>query len=220
MGIEKMDDFVNAVAQNSGSAMVHQGYAYVLSAVGKHDDAIEQARKAQELEPLSVTLKVTSGWFYYMARRYDDALSEWRKALELEPDVQRVQSGIVAALREQGKFEEARNEEIRYLRMIGFGQSIDALNSSDPQQALRNFYQLRLERLKILEQKGYVPSGYLAQTYANLNDIERLFDSLQRAFIERDIVISLLEVHPLFDHVRSEPRFQQLVLRSKVSDKA
>lgn len=138
-----------------------------------------------------------------LARRYDEALAQWRKSLELEPQFHAVQSAIVATYRQQGKFEQARAEEIKYLGMVGLNAEAKELNAADPQEALRNFNRLRLKRLKRLQEDTYVAPGYFVKAYAELNEREPMFLWLETALAERDTVISLLNVHPMFD--RSKP---------------
>jgi len=93
------------------------------------------------------------------------------------------------------------------------------LNTADPQKALRNFTRLRLRRLKRLQEDTYVAPGYFVKAYLELNESEPLFLWLEKALPERNIVISLLNVHPLFDQVRADPRFVALTNRLSLLSK-
>ena len=70
-----------------------------------------------------------------------------------------------------------------------------------------------MKRLKRLHEDTYVGPGYFVKAYAELNESEPLFLWLEKALAERDIVISLLNVHPLFDQVRADRRFVALTTR-------
>lgn len=203
--------FLTALTLDPAQAGVQQSYAYFLAALGRHDEAIAAARRAQELEPLSATINSTAGWFYYLARRYDEALVQWRRALELEPHFYNVQSAIVATYCKQGKYELARAEEFKSLRLVGLAAEAKALNVTDPQVALRNFNRLRLQRLTRLQANSYVAPAHFVKAYAELDERERLFQWLATALAERDCIIPLLNVHPLFDPFRADSRFLALL---------
>ena len=78
--------FLGAIERQPGYAVAHQWYSELLMVVGRHDEAIAQARQARELEPTSPILSRELGFKFYQARRYPEAIGECRKTLELDPD--------------------------------------------------------------------------------------------------------------------------------------
>ena len=90
--------FKRALELNSNNARAHNGYAWLLSFVGRHDEAIEESKRAHELDPLSVKIWVPLGRRYYYARDYDKAIEEYRKVLEIFPKNRVTHSHLALAL--------------------------------------------------------------------------------------------------------------------------
>lgn len=80
------DGFQRAIALNPNYANAHHWYADLLSATGRHEQAIAESQRARELDPLSPVINAWVGWRYQFARRYDQAIAEYRKALDLDPN--------------------------------------------------------------------------------------------------------------------------------------
>ncbi|HEX6103945.1 MAG TPA: protein kinase, partial [Gemmatimonadales bacterium] len=79
-------EFKRALELTSSYVMAHEWYAEYLAALGRHTEALAEAKRAQQLDPLSVPVNRAVGWVLYFARRYDDAIEELRKALAMNPD--------------------------------------------------------------------------------------------------------------------------------------
>ena len=78
--------FDRAIALDAGDALTHQWYAYLLSALGRHDEAIAEVRRAVAAEPRSLNTNTALGYVLYVARRYDEAATELSRTLEIDPD--------------------------------------------------------------------------------------------------------------------------------------
>jgi tetratricopeptide (TPR) repeat protein len=63
--------------------MAHNNYAFYLTALKRHDDALAEIELARELDPVSLVVNSDLGWAYYFARRYDQAIQQFRRALEI-----------------------------------------------------------------------------------------------------------------------------------------
>jgi serine/threonine-protein kinase len=83
-GAEKA--FLRAIELNPSLAMAHYHYAWYLELVGRGDQALEEGRRAQELDPLTLPFTAWLGGQYWRAGRYDEALAEAKKSLDLDPD--------------------------------------------------------------------------------------------------------------------------------------
>src|SRR5258708_4737849 len=77
--------FRRAIDLNSGYATTHQWYAELLSALGRHDQAIAEIARARQLDPLSLIIQSVEGYIHYNARRYDEAIERCRAVLNRDP---------------------------------------------------------------------------------------------------------------------------------------
>jgi Tfp pilus assembly protein PilF len=102
-------EFNRALELNPNSAPVHAGYADYLAKVDRRADAIFEAKRALELDPLSLRSYFSLGVCYYSARQYDEALGQTRKMLELDPHAD-VHWLLGVIYREKGMYEEAVRE--------------------------------------------------------------------------------------------------------------
>jgi DNA-binding winged helix-turn-helix (wHTH) protein/TolB-like protein len=78
-------EFKQALTLNPNYPTAHQWYANWFSWLGRADEAIATAKRAQELDPLSLVISADLGGHLYRARRYDEAIAQFRKTLELDP---------------------------------------------------------------------------------------------------------------------------------------
>jgi serine/threonine-protein kinase len=81
-GAEK--EFKRALELKSSYVMAHEWYAEYLAALGRHDEAVAEIKKAQQLDPLAVPVTRAAGWVLYFARRFDEAINELQKALAMD----------------------------------------------------------------------------------------------------------------------------------------
>ncbi len=70
-----------------------------------------------------------------------------------------------------------------------------------------------LEQLKKRQEKGYVPAAAFVNAYLGLDDREQVFAWCERAYQEKSNILQWIKVHPFFDSVRGDPRFQDLLHR-------
>ena len=94
--------FRKAIEISPGLAMTHYWYAGLLSATGRHEEAIARIRAAQELDPLSPLINADAGWYYFYARRYREAIRECRRILAVDPEYAWAHQCVLAAARESG----------------------------------------------------------------------------------------------------------------------
>ena len=207
-------EFKRAIEINSTDSDAHYYYSYSLAFIGQFDAAIAEMRKAQELDPVSLVKLTGLAQVLLVARRYDQALEVCEKALEMDPNL-----GFAHWLRGltymyKGSYEPA---------ILALQKSIP-LSGDSPDEAasLAHAYALsgkRTEARKILEElkqqakHKYVSPGTIADLYFLLGDKDQAFALLEKAYEERDNMVVLLKVEPMFDPLRSDPRFANLLRR-------
>jgi TolB-like protein len=190
----------------------HHWYAEYLSAMGRHDQAIAEIKRAQELDPLSPLMLVVGGEVCFYAHRYDEVIEQCRKALELDSSYALAHSWLASAYAEKAMYEEATTEFEKAARLFG----------RDPWGGLALVYARtgkRDEALKILgrmreqSNRGESSPVRTACLYLAVGEKQRALDWLEKAYEERDPYMAFLNVRPELDPLRSDPRFQDLVRR-------
>ena len=198
---------------NPSDASAHGGLAGWLLTQGRLAEAVASARKARELDP-SPGAGRELGWILFNARRYDEAIREYRSALAIEPDNANTlwRLGFALSLKHQSQeaiavLERAVSVSDRAPGNLGvlavvYGQA------GRREDALRV-----LAELKKRQRTGYVPAGAFVLTYSGLADREQTLMWLEQAYKEQSLILVFLKVHPIFDSLRDDPRFKDLVDR-------
>jgi TolB-like protein/DNA-binding winged helix-turn-helix (wHTH) protein/Tfp pilus assembly protein PilF len=211
---EAKEHYERAIALNPNYATAHHWYAEgYLIPMGRVDDALVQIRQAQKLDPLSAVIATDTGKELYFARRYDEAILELRRALEIDPNFVSAHNWISDSLLEEGKYPEAIaelektktfREQPVYIRQTAY------LHARMGKRA-----QAESELAKALELSSDKPvsSGAVALTYAALGDKDKAFLWLEKAYRENSSFMTSLRFWSVFDPLRSDPRFADLLDR-------
>jgi TolB-like protein/Tfp pilus assembly protein PilF len=206
--------FKCAIKLNPGYANAHDGYGFVLKATARSEEAIRASRQAKKLDPLSLFTNVSLGWAYYFARDYERSIEQGRKALELEPRFDFAYWIIGLALAQQGMMDESIAALNEAVLLTGGGLTHEA--HLGYAYALAGKHEAARQMLSELEETAkekYVSAYYFAIIYLGLGEHELTFQWLERAFEERAGFLAFIKVEPMFDSLRSDERFSDLLGR-------
>ncbi len=208
------EEFQRAIELNPNHGPARQWYANYLAAMGRTNEAIAEARRTQELGPLSLILKSHPGFILYLARRYDEAIEEARKRIELDPTFFPAFRYLGLAYAQRGMHREAvaafrkaeSLSENSVLIKAELAHTCATVGDTQSAQTLLH---------ELLEQSTnrYVSSYLIAMVYAGLSDKELAFSWLEKAFNERADFLVYLKVDPKLDLLRPDPRFANLLQR-------
>jgi len=206
-------EFQRAIELNPGYGMAHLWYGYYLSSVGRLDEALAERRRAQEVDPLSLIINAALGDSLHLAGRSDEAIEQLRKTLELDPNFAPAHLRLSLALVHKSRYEEAIAEaekavtlsggNPRYLGFLGYAYGVGG-RRQDAERVL--------DQLQEQSSQGYVSAYSRAFVYLGLGSKENAFGWLERAYQARDPG-HFLKVNPLFDPLRDDPRFTDLLRR-------
>jgi TolB-like protein/Tfp pilus assembly protein PilF len=209
--------FRRAIELNPRYATARQWYAWLLVSQGHIDAALAEARAAAELDPASVSIRRSLGWLNYYARRYEPALDELRRALAMDPTSEENHRICGLVLTQLGGYEEA---------VAAFREAIaGAAESAYARGALARALAMSgksAEARAILVQlyddarSRYVSPVAFATAHIALTDTEDAFRWIERARAERRGWLAYLRVEPIFDPIREDPRFAELLERMKL----
>lgn len=174
---------------------------------------------AQELEPLSLIINRDVGRHYYFLRHYDRTIEECCKTLEMDPSFFLAHFYLIPAYEQKGMFEEAIKELQKAIALSGGSTSMTALLgrvhavSGNRDKALEV-----LNELKERSEAEYVPSFYFFLIYLGLDEKDLAFKWLKKSYKERSTHLVWLKVDPIFDGLRSDPRFTDLMRRMGIQE--
>lgn len=203
-GAQKAID--TALRLNPGNVEAQMEFARMASNAGKHDEAIAAARKAQELDPVSLFVNQFLGHALYFARHYDEAIKTYRKVLELDPRYPRPHYEMGMCLLQQGQIEQALKEvEQEPLTWMKFSGMAILLHHLDRQQEAEESMALLI--------KDYRDNGLYqqAQVYSQWGDTDKALQTLYKSREIGDPGTSQLMADPLMDPLRDDPRFAELL---------
>ena len=205
-------EYQRALELNPGYATAHQWYALNLSILGRHEEAVAEATRALSLDPLSPTQNAFRGQRLYFAGDYAAAVDQLKHAVELDPNFSHTHDMLGRTYLEQGQYAAAVNELKETSRLEGhvsgdLGYALAV--AGDTAGAMRV-----LRGLLELSSRQYVSPKELALVYVGLHDPDRALDYLEKAYKEREGVVSDLVVDPRFVSISRSPRFQAILRKS------
>jgi serine/threonine-protein kinase len=209
-------EFRRALELDPDYATGHYFYAISLAAQGRLDEALAQARQAEELDPLSPIATIMVGRVFHIRREYDRTIEYCRKALEMNPELRMGYVLRGSAYLREGKHSQAMADFAKAAELAGYpggdaqtgtGEGLAYTLAVAGRQAEARS---RLAELERLAQTTYVSPAVIAIVHIGLGENEKALDSLERAYAKRDGWLLWLKVHPVFDPLRSEPRFEAL----------
>lgn len=197
---------------NPGYAIMHHWYAGYLRAMGRLDEALAESRQAQALDPLSPAIGRDLGRVFHCQRRYDQAIEQYRKTLELEPGFPSGYLHLGLAYAQKATYPEAvaacqKARELRGanpLTLAGLGYCYGRWGKRDKAEEL-------LAELKRVSAQKYVSAFDLALIHIGLDQKDQAFEWLDKAREDRDGWLVWLNVDPVFDSLRPDPRFAALL---------
>ncbi len=177
--------------------------------------SIASSQRALELEPLNANIAAHLAWAYYYARRMDDAIAQSDKTLALDPEYFQGYQFRGMALIQRGNLVEAIRDLERALSLPEVPRALSlgrlgytyaaAGNTAKAREIARELAALSAESLNAPEAES--------QVYLGLGERNRALDALERAYAIHSAPLLNINVEPLYDSLRSEPRFRDLVHR-------
>jgi tetratricopeptide (TPR) repeat protein len=207
--------FQKALQLNRNSPVAHENYALFLARMGRFDEAIGEMKRSQELDPISLNSNTMMGTALGLARRNDEAMPWFRHVLAMDPNFIRAHVGLGLTLVQKKRFEEAISELRRAVELSGGGAGQMGALGFAYAVANRRAEALEIvEKLKQRSKEQYVPPATVSVVYSGLGENDQAMVWLEKALAERDPWITGLKVDPMFDSLRSDPRFPDLLRRA------
>jgi TolB-like protein/Tfp pilus assembly protein PilF len=207
-------EFQRAIELAPNHATTFHWYSEFLRNTGRLQEALAQSANAQELDPLSLVIGTTLAAAHLCSGDVDQAEIQLRRVLELDPDYAPAHRYLAQVFIERGRpadaVAEARiavrnsNDEPRSVAKLGYVCAMSG--QEDEARKIVN-------QLEVRFREGYIPPTRIAEVYLGLQEDDRMFEWLEQAFQERDVLLTYALSEPIFGRVRNDPRFVDLVRR-------
>jgi tetratricopeptide (TPR) repeat protein len=185
-----------------------------LVALERFDEAIAEAKRTQELEPLSFIASSHLGWILYLAGQNDGAIDQCTKILDLDPNFFPARRYRGLAYEQKGMYPEAIAEFQMGVKLSGSPLMLALLGHAYAASGKKAEAHQALSELQDLQGRRYVSPYTVAAIYAGLGQKDQAFKWLEKAYDERDIWLMNLKVDPVFGKLRSDRRFPDLLART------
>lgn len=203
-----------AIELDPNNSAAYATYGTYFQTIVQFDTAEDYRKRTRELDPLSAVATANVGYPRYYGGDYDGAIAWFRKALELDPNFAWSHLWIGQALTEKNMPNEAIVEIEKAIAMSTGNIRMKAtLGYAHARAGDRPRAENIIKELKEASKVSYVSPYFIAIIYSGLGDKDQAFTWLEQAFEERHPYLILLRAEPVFNNIRSDPRFQDLVNR-------
>jgi len=207
-------EFKKALELNAGYPAAHSWYGEFLISMGRFDEAAKETDRARELDPRTPNTVLASCSRLYYARQYAAASEQCERVLSLDALFVPAHVFLGRTAVEQRQYPAALEHFNKALALsAGDSNALAAIGyayaaSKQPAEAKKIIDQLT-ERAEIT----YVQPTWLAVIYGAMGEKDKAFEWLQKAYEDRSSWFVNLNVDPLFDPLRNDARFTDLVRR-------
>ncbi|HEY6268006.1 MAG TPA: protein kinase [Candidatus Acidoferrum sp.] len=210
-------EFRRAIELNPNSATAHHWYGDYLANMGRSEEGLRETRKAQELDPLSLIINTTLGKQLYLAGKNEQAVEQLRKVLDIDAKFAPARPLLEEVYAGMGKQKEAVAEREKILSLSGSPELAASIEEDFTKGGYKGVLQSWLDGLTEISKYGYISPYNIAQAYMRMGEKEKTFSWLEKAYEEHDSGLVSLAVEPMFDPIRSDPRFKDLLRRMKLA---
>ena len=212
-------EYAYALELNPNNSHAMARYSLFLSALGRHDEAIEKAREAARLDPLTGTVRFAPGMALFYARRYHEAITAFLNLQNVYPFALSPADrfGLGRAYAAIGNYRDAVDQIGIALKQGGESAPLPWLAEMALVRATEGNVTDARRILRQLAANPAAPAANVAFVYAALGDTDRAFQELNRAADQLSPVLLWANVDPRLDDLRPDPRYRELVARIGLS---
>lgn len=209
--------FKRALQLNPGYATAHQWYSTILRATGRMDEALAEAFEAFHLDPLSTSINLNVASALYCARRFDEAIDKYRRIATLDSGFFWMRYGLALVYRIIGRNDEAIRE-LEQALSVTTHEGTQAVLTADLAYSYgrTGSIQKAQRMIELVTEAGhtnYVSPCDVAVAHLGIGDKNQVYEWLEKALAQRDEGLMWLKIDPIYDDLRSDRRFIDLLRR-------
>lgn len=209
-------EYKRAIQLNPNYPSARAWHGEFLALMGRFDEGIAKIERGQELDPLSLMINTDVGTVYYLARQYDRAIEQLQKTLDMDSNFSMAHAWLGMAYSQKGRHGDAINEFHKIKDLENNPQLLSWLGYVYGVAGKTDEARQVLDRLKKLSRKNYVTPMGMTLVYTGLGENDQAFKWFEKVFEEHATGPIALKVHPCFDSLRSDPRFANLLRRTRL----
>ena len=202
-------EFRQAIELKPNYAAAHNWYAAFLNVMLRLDEAVKEQKIAEDLDPLSLTIAMNAADPYYFANQYFSAIECFQQVLKRDPKFPAAHYNLGRAYQQARLYKEALDAFQTAARLSGVPQANAALAHVYARLGETARAQAILDQM---EESAAEPTR-LALIFLGLGEVDRALEKLWQAFEERSFWMVYLQADPVYDELRSHPRFIELLER-------
>ncbi len=206
--------YVHALGLDPRCVSARRGYAALLAASGRFEQAVTELRAARQLDPLSLVTNTELAWALYLSRDYQGAADQSWNALMIDAKLAPAQATLALAYEQLGDYDAAVIEfgnaakcsDRHPAALAGLAHALAVAGRVEEAREIAS-------ELKTSAERMYVSPYWLAVAASGLGKPDAALHYLDRAIAQRDVWAVWLGADPRFDALRSDPRFDRLRAR-------
>jgi TolB-like protein/Tfp pilus assembly protein PilF len=210
---EAEKEYKRAISLNPNYPTAHQWYQNYLRTTGRFDEALAEIKRAQRLDPLSPILRVNLATVYLRMGNLELAMVEAKRLVELDPTFALAHEPLGKVFIKQRKYSEAIEAFQKDVAVDRTAFVLAHLGHAYAVAGRRDEAFAILQELEGKYQRHESPGQFIASVYVGLGDMEQAFAWLEKDFQVRSGFLEYVITNPLFDSIRSDPRYADLLRR-------
>ncbi|HEY0672560.1 MAG TPA: BTAD domain-containing putative transcriptional regulator [Longimicrobiales bacterium] len=214
-------EFQQAIRLSPGYGLAHHWYSLLLHCSGRRREALQAIMRAREVDPLSPVIATAVARHHYLARQFDAALAAHRRTIDTDSTFVTARVALGLTLAARGDYRAAVEQYQIAGRLLGMRAPIvDALIANAYGRAnMRDRALPYVRNLEMESRRRYVPAEYLAVAYIGTGNLDAAFAALDQAFANRSAGMAYLEIEPLVDPLKNDPRYARYVRKIRSARK-
>jgi TolB-like protein/Tfp pilus assembly protein PilF len=207
-------EFLRAIELNPKYATAHHWYSRYLRGVGRLEEAFQEIKRAEEVDPLSLVIINNIAEIYIDRGDLQSAARECQRMIDLDPNFWPVHQTLGIVLTKQGRYAEALLEAQKSIELSKRGNaSLALLGYVHAKLGQRSEVDLVIKELEKRYGDNSAEGRDVAIVYAGLGDKDRAFAWLEKAFADHSVFLPFLRLEPLMEPLRSDARWDELLRR-------
>ncbi|MGE5325622.1 MAG: protein kinase domain-containing protein [Deltaproteobacteria bacterium] len=210
-------EYRKAIELNPDFADARAYYSHFLMMMRRPEEGMQQMKRALDLDPLNGLYRALYAVDLFWVRRNDDALAQAQMALQTAPGNPVAYAILWEVYARKGEYKDAVDAAKSNLKTYGSRELERAMDQGYTDGGYQIAMRRGAEALVALSRRSFVSPLDIANCYIEAGDKDKALDWIEKGFESRDPGMPYLGV-PLYDSLRSEPRFQALVKKMNLPE--
>jgi len=206
-------EFRRAIELDPNYPTAHHWYAYDLAAMNRSDEAVAEIRRAVELDPLSSIVNTDAGQILFLMRRNDEAIAQCQKAIGLNAEFAQPYWYLGLLYEQKGMFDQAFDAFMKATPGPSDSPQGVVFRAAYKDSGIKGYWHQRQAMIERQSLVHHVSPWTFAVSHALVGETDKAVENLEKAFDERYPSMIFVQIEPVFDSLRSNPRFADLVHR-------